>query len=88
MNGTDSVDLDRVRSRTSSPAPETLLVETDHTGSVVSTVRRTVLPGGLRVVTARPMPIPVQAVRRGWANGLARQRTTNGAVTAWVPPGP
>lgn len=57
MNGTDPVDLDRVRSRTSSSAPasvgeaETLLVETGHTGSVVSTVRRTVLPGGLRVVT-------------------------------------
>ena len=54
-NGTDPVDLDRVRSRTSplrrASGAETLLVETDHTGSVVSTVRRTVLPGGLRVVT-------------------------------------
>ena len=42
----------------------------------------------LREFTAMPTPIPVQAVKRGCANGLARQRTTNVPVRACTPPGP
>lgn len=32
--------------------------------------------------------MPMNAVNSGWANGLNRQRTTNVAVSASVPPGP
>ncbi len=38
--------------------------------------------------TARPTPTPVQAVKSGWAKGLARQRSTNVADRASTPPGP
>ena len=43
---------------------------------------------GLRVVTASPTPIPMNAVNSGCANGLNRQRITNVAVTPPMPPGP
>lgn len=42
----------------------------------------------LRDATAMPTPIPVKEVNRGWANGLAKQRTTKVVVSAEVPPGP
>ena len=32
--------------------------------------------------------MPTNAVKKGWANGLIRQRTMKVAVSAVVPPGP
>ena len=43
---------------------------------------------GLRVPTATPTPMPVNAVKSGCANGLNRHRTTKVEVTPTRPPGP
>ena len=42
----------------------------------------------VRLATAIPTPMPMKLVKKGCANGLKRQRTTNVAASAVVPPGP
>ena len=42
----------------------------------------------LRDITAIPIPMPMNAVKSGCANGLKMQRITNVVVTPAMPPGP